>query len=352
MSEDEKANCFLKKQFPMRALVALCLLLLLLPLIVKAYNINPSQVAVVSGGKMSSYSYRITVGIGQPVVGKMRSPSYITQIGWIYTLVNNPPNVGQIQLCDGTCGLSKTVDPATELTVKVIVTDPNGQGDVNTESFHVELYTDSDTNGSSEDWDHNNLELLTDPISLGTANGCTQIGSTYCITLPSTIWTTKFLNGDANIFIRVDDNSSAQDFNFLTAGALVVNAITSRSEDSTSGTYSAAPNTANNAITTDQTNTYVISTHNGNTDINVTVTGSDITTIYFTIEDGNQSWHLTNVVGESTPFTGGADTVKSNWGRGTDPTSATQNVYYYLDIPDQQPAGDYTSTLTYNSTSS
>ncbi len=269
------------------------------------------------------------------------------------TVGNVAPSVGQIRLCDGTCALSKTVDPGTELTIEVTITDPNGVGDINTESFYLEIYTDGDANGAGEDWDHNNLYLPTDAISLGTANGCTQWSSVYCITLPTTTWTTKFLNGDANIFIMVDDNSSAGDFNFLTAGALVVNPITSRSEDSTSGTYSGNPNTANNAITTDQTNAYVISTHNGNVNIDVTVRATDLnisTSVY--IGDDNQSWHPTDDGPGSTAFTGAADTVKTAWGRGTYPTSGVQNIYYYLDIPDQQPSGDYTGTLTYNSTAS
>ena len=270
------------------------------------------------------------------------------------TVGNVGPTVGQIQICDGTCSLTKTVDPATALTIKVVVTDPNGQGDVNTESFRIELYTDSDLNGAANSWDHNNMNLITGSTPLGTANGCTQTGTTYCITLPSTTWTTKFLGGDANIFIRVDDNSRAQDSNSLSKVALIVNSTTSRSEDATTGSYSANPSTTNNAFDNGQTvNAYIISTHNGNVDINVTVRGIDLnvsSTVY--IKDNNQSWYLTDSAASSTPFTGANVTVKGNFTRGTYPTSNTQNVYYWLDIPDQQQAGSYTSTLTYGSTAS
>jgi hypothetical protein len=64
------------------------------------------------------------------------------------------------------------------------------------------------------------------------------------------------------------------------------------------------------------------------------------------------SWYLSNVAGSSTPFTGGADNVKTAWSRGIYPTSSIFNIWMWLDIPALQPTGNYTGTLTYGGSAS
>ena len=277
----------------------------------------------------------------------------------VQTKVNNSsPVVGKIMICDSDCSLSKTIDPGISFTIDVNITDPNGYNDLNTESISVELYAANDLNGCIPNWDCNVLNILDSNIWLGTANGCTHAPAvgTYCITLGSNVWTTKFLNGDANIYISIDDNSGAFDSNALTAGNLIINPNINISEDTTSGTYSGAPNTSDINFTSTQTGfSYVDTNHNGNCNIDITIRATDLnisSTVF--IGDDNQSWHLTNFAGSSTAFTGTADTVLADWNRGNLVTSDSnsQVVYTWLDVPNQQQVGDYEGTLTYGSSAS
>ncbi len=335
----------------MKKMAFFLLTVLLFPAFLLAYNIDPSQVTITSAGhQISSESYRILVSGEKTAGGLVSSPNFVTQVGWIYTIINYAPSVGEIQVCDGSCGLVKSLAPESPFTVRAVIEDRDGQNDLNTESFHVEFYTASDVNGSSEDWDHNTMTILDDPVSLGNGNGCVQSGSVYCINVPGSSWTTKFLNGDANLYVRVDDNSEARDWNALTSGTLSVQGVTSRAEDSTAGTYNADPGTPDNAFESTETgNEYILSTHTGNLNLDVTVFATDLNTIEFNIKDENQSWHIFNVVGDSTPFTGSHDTIISNWTRGTYPDLNTQEVYYWLDVPSGTPKGAYTGFLTYDS---
>jgi hypothetical protein len=121
-------------------------------------------------------------------------------------------------------------------------------------------------------------------------------------------------------------------------------------QDTSSGTYTGSPDSINNAFSSTQTaNAYIETTHNGNFIINVTGLQTDLTYLTNTIGDGNMSWYLSNDAGSSTPFTGEADTINNTWDRGTDPTSATSNLWMWIDIPAGQVAGAYTGTLTFGS---
>ena len=348
-----------KKKF---AWIIFPLLLFCLQLAISAaasYNIDLNKICMpyaAGSGTSSSYQTRITAEQGW--VGAGTSATYGTQVGCIYPFENSPPNVGMIQVCDGTCALGKTLDPATAFTVEVAVTDSDGRADVNTESFRVELYTDSDLNGAAESWDHNTmfLNIPNDRLVLGTANGCVQAGSTYCITIASTSWSLKFLQGDANIYVSVDDNSHARDYNFLGAGALSVTAQIGTSQDTTSGTYNSTPGTNDTNFLSGQTspNTYIRTTHNGNVTLDLNVVGQHFvvtgaTNTGATIKDGNQTWRRAlNLAVGSIAFTAGAQTIVDDlFGRGTYSDSNTVDVYYWLDIPAEQLPGVYDSNLTY-----
>jgi|GEM_PF-4469528 len=270
------------------------------------------------------------------------------------------PTVGQLRICDGTCALSKTIDPQTAFTVEATISDPNGYSDINTESIKLELYSFYDRNGCTENWDCNRLAMRDDNISLGTRNGCTHSPSTnvYCINVPVSAWSTKFLNGDTNIYVRVDDNDTAgvnthrMDANWLRDhNAFTVNANLTRSEDTTSGTYSGAPATTYNAFDSGQTvNAYIISTHSGNVTMDVNLTGTDLNisaTVF--IGDGNETWNIANATAGSTPISPVSTAAVGDWNRGSYPDSNTQNIWYWLSIPNQQQNGSYTGTITYSS---
>ena len=276
------------------------------------------------------------------------------------TVTAGSPTVGQLQICTGTCALSKTIDPNTAFTVEATISDPNGYSDINTESIELELYAFYDRNGCTENWDCNRLAMRDNNIWLGTANGCTHSPSSniYCINVGTNNWSTKFINGDTNIYVTVDDNDTAgvnthrMDANWLRDhNSLTVNANLTRSEDTTSGTYSGAPATNYNPFDSGQTvNAYIISTHSGNVTMDVNLTGTDlnISAVIF-IGDGNETWNIANVTAGSTQISPVATAAIPDWNRGSYPDSNTQNLWYWLSIPNQQLSGAYTGTITYSS---
>ena len=264
------------------------------------------------------------------------------------TVGNEVPTVGAMQICTGICTGDASIDPATQFTIEVTITDPNGQSDLNLDSIRLEWYTAGDSNGGTPDWD---AKTLTPPTT-GTRDGCTQSGTTYCLQVDTTDWTTKFLYGTVDVYVYISDMSGGIDSD--ESGALfTVNSSWGVLPDTTSGTYTGSPDSTNNAFSSTQTaNTYIITTHLGNANIEVTGTQTDLTYLTNAIGDGNMSWYLTNDAGSSTPFTGGADNVKTAWSRGIDPTSATSNLWMWIDIPAGQVAGAYAGTLTYGSSAS
>jgi len=265
---------------------------------------------------------------------------------------NDPPTVGLIQLCEGTqCSLiadvDNAIDPASQFTIEVTVTDPNGQSDINTESFRLEWYATSDANGSGDDWD----AVTLDPPTLGTRDQCVQTGSIYCLQVDTSDWTTKFIAGLGDVYVYVADNTGEIDSNEAVA-LFTVNSSYGTVEDTTAGTYAGNPNTTDNAFTSTQTaENSIESANNGNVDINITAQQTDLTSGGDTIGDANISWYSADDAGSSTPFTGGTDLVIGDMNRGNAvaQTSALFNLWMWLDIPQDQPAGTYTGTLTYAS---
>ncbi len=277
------------------------------------------------------------------------------------TVNNEAPTVGEIQICETSCAYYKALNPATAFTIKVTATDPNGAEDINWDATEIEIYKTADANDSADaDWDHLVLTVGNGLTQTASSNGCTASGDANCFDVGAGEWTVKFLNGGADVFVRVQDSNGtenlSEDTNEMEYSAsdlgILVGGTTGITEDSTTGTFTGNQGTTNNAIVTSETNAYTISTHNGNQNLDVTVTATDLTYTTYTIGDDNISWYLTDDAGSSTPMTGGADAVISTWTRGTDPTSATQNVYYWVDIPSGQREGDYTGTFTYGSAAS
>jgi len=274
------------------------------------------------------------------------------------------PTVGRIRICDGVCDINKNgvlAFSATQaFTLEVTVTDPNGASDINTQSFRVTIFTYQDLNSNAEDWDHNSLFLkkADDNLSLGTSNGCTQSGNVYCIRIPAAAWKDKFMWGDVNIYVAVDDNSGKYDENAVDRNALMLSKVLNRSEDTTSGTYSGDPNTTNNAFDNASTvNAYIKTTNNGNVSLTVTGNGSDFNALPYSsfnmqyiIKDANQSWYLSNAPTSSTPFTGSAANLTTSFHRGISPDSNYFDLYLWLDVPTLQPSGAYDGNIAYNQT--
>ncbi len=268
------------------------------------------------------------------------------------------PTIGSIRICDGTCAVNKSFTGTQLFTLEVTVTDPNGASDINTQSFRVTIFSYTDLNSTAEDWDHNSMYLKNkdDNLSLGTSNGCTQGGNVYCIKIPAAAWKDKFLWGDVNIYVAVDDNTGRYDMNAVDRNALMLSKVLNRSEDTSSGTYSGDPNSTNNPFDNASTvNAYIKTTNNGNVDLNVTCKGSDFNALPYTsfdiryiIKDVNQSWYLSNNPTLSIPFTVDANTVTSSFHRGIYPDSNYFNLYLWLDIPNLQQSGAYDGNIAYD----
>ena len=246
-----------------------------------------------------------------------------------------PVDIEEIQLCDGTCEYTKSIDPATEFTIKVTMQD---DGDLNT--FDAYFYQTSDTNECSEDWDC--VKKLA--VTSANANGCEVAGDVYCLTIEESDWTTKFIAGSADIWIRAIGLTIGDDFN-ESIGALTINNATATTLDSATATYSIAPNSAQNAILTDQANPYIKITHNGNINLDLNIIGDDFSYNGNTIDKANQKFNTANNYAEATAIDGLAQIFLSDWTKGIYPTSSIQNVWLWLNCPANQPAGNYTSAL-------
>jgi len=278
----------------------------------------------------------------------------ITTVGWAnYNDVNDtivyywdnapaptiPIDVGAIEICDGNCAYTKTLFPATEFTIKATI----NQGDINANDFSVSFYQTADNNNSTTDWD--NIKLL--HVSGASANGCTQSGNVYCLTVKNTDWTTKFLAGSADVWIKAQ-SSTLEDYN-ESVGALTINNSTGITSDCSTATYNVIPNSIQNAIYTDQSKAYIILTNNGNVPLDLDANGSDFISGINNIPKGNQKFNNTNNYGGATAITGSTQIIATNVLRGTYPTSQTHSEWFWLDVPDQQPAGNYETTLIFGS---
>ena len=131
-----------------------------------------------------------------------------------------------------------------------------------------------------------------------------------------------------------------------------MNETTGITIDSSSITYDGVKGSTCNAATTNQTNPYVLITHNGNIDLNILNLCGDLNYLSYTLPKINHKWYLSNNCGSATSCTGENQELNSLWGKGTYPTAATMNEYYWLDIPVAQQIGNYTGTITIGATKS
>jgi hypothetical protein len=131
-----------------------------------------------------------------------------------------------------------------------------------------------------------------------------------------------------------------------------MNETTGITIDSSSIIYGGVKGSTCNAATTDQTNPYVLITHNGNIDLNILNLCGDLNYLSYTLPKINHKWYLSNNCGSATSCTGENQELNSLWGKGTYPTAATMNEYYWLDIPVAQQIGNYTGTITIGATKS
>ena len=180
----------------------------------------------------------------------------------------------------------------------------------------------------SESWDCH----LGNMISLG--------GNDYGVHIDSS---SKDKIGTWYCKIFAEDLEGHQSFDSESA---VMDIVLSLSVDSLSGTYSGSVNTTENAIYTDQNKNYVIITNSGNSEVDATLQTTELEG-EINIPFSNQKWSIADVYSSSIPFTGGVDMVKTDLGKGTFPNSGVFNLYYWLDIPNLLPSGEYTGIMVY-----
>ena len=270
----------------------------------------------------------------------------LTNLSVTATVSSVPPTIQSIQLCDGTCADYKALDSNTAFTIKVEVIDSDY--DVNWATGHIEIYQTADSNTDSLDWEHIEAENLT----YADGDGCISDANINCITFSAGYWTTKFLAGGADVYYTVKDSSDNFDEYELTysesSAGILVNQTTGITQDSTNATYSGNPSSTGNAILSDQTNNYIVITHNGNVTIDVNLTCDNFTYGGYSIDYNNQYYHPSDSYEDSNRCSLSQFNINSDFARGTYPTSNSFNEFFWLDIPANQMTGSYTSTLVFS----
>ena len=252
------------------------------------------------------------------------------------------PSIEEILICQSSsCSYQKSLDPATQFTVKIKAT-----GDLNVSDFDLNILSQTKENA----WDF--IELKNVDGNSADSDGCIRGSDYYCLKVNSLDWTIKFKSGNTDVNVIGYNNGRTQSDSNASLNSISVNQTTGITADATSGTYSGQPNTTANAILTNLANNYILITHNGNADLNTNVQCTDLTKGGDTIDKSNEKFNNFNVYLTSTACDGTAQIFLSNWTRGTYPTSNSQNHYLWLDMPNNTPVGNYTGTLTYNSVAS
>jgi hypothetical protein len=280
-------------------------------------------------------------------------------MGTAFAAVDVTANVGNgvpvidgttMQICNGSCATDLNIDPATAFTIKVTITDPNGQADLNLSTLKLGFGNPGAIYGEANTWDSIILGEITIPTAAhGTRDGCTESGTTYCLNVDANQWTTKFKAGAFTWAIDVNDNSGGKATQkYTTTQLLFVNGVVGHSEDATSMSYTGNPDTNNNAMLSNTAKAYIITTHTGNVTMILKVSGTALDdSVHTPIAVGKQKFNGTDDSATATALTGSAAQCAPPLARGTYPTSTTQNLYWWLDIPAGQGSGAYTGTITY-----
>jgi len=131
-----------------------------------------------------------------------------------------------------------------------------------------------------------------------------------------------------------------------------MNETTGYTVDTSTITYTGSQGSTENPALTDQTNAYIIFTHNGNTDLNLLNNCGDLTYSAYTIPKTNQKWLDSDNYAGSNTCTGYNQEIDATWSKGTYPTATVTNVYFWLDVPAGQALGNYTGTIVVGATQS
>jgi hypothetical protein len=230
--------------------------------------------------------------------------------------INNAPTINSIIINEGTnldgvnYDLNANISSATSVTYKCYSGTGGGSGCT---SGSWDCKTGSLTNSSGNNWSTSVTGTTKD------TNG---------------VWTCKITAGTTS-----DTNTAT------------MNEIVGITIDSTSMAYALGISPSNNNPGyTNQSKNYIVVTHSGNVTMVLKVSGTALDdSVHTPIAVGKQKFNGTDDSATATALTGSAAQCAPPLARGTYPTSTTQNLYWWLDIPAGQGSGEYTGTLTFGS---
>ncbi len=244
----------------------------------------------------------------------------------VVTSENNPPTIDSV-----TDLVSQ--DPGTSFSFQGNVTDTNGEQDI--DSVVLTCWGPSSTEGDTDDWDHYTN-------SSPTVTNIDSDTNQYDFT----ITTDKHADdGSWTCEVYVNDSAGASDtsqdtWSMNTRIGIVLSA--------SSGSSSALPGTNDVVVNNYDPETI---THDGNIDLNVSVSGTDLTGV------SDSSWsipvdHLEYNDSNTLPGTNlsSTDALMLDFFNRGDPDTETANTsdwYWWVDIPEPLKAQDYSGTITY-----
>jgi len=258
---------------------------------------------------------------------------------------NVAPAIAEILVNDSTPA------PGVAFTVSAVVNDDNGVADIY--NSNITCYASTGTEGT-DGWD--SIKLLNSSVSWTSLNtSAITINGTF--TSSVNYWSSKSIGGTWTCKVYANDSSGAS--TMLSTTMTVENSTGITLGDSTCVFDAANPGTNDQqwkcpaAGTRNQT-----ITHNGNIDLNITISGTDLTgqtDSSWVITVGNITWNQTTsavpTTEAGTALSGSAVDFITLWNRGTLSTRTynATNLTAWLDYPTPLKSQLYQGTITLTS---
>jgi len=257
-------------------------------------------------------------------------------------------NTVYCRLYDGALYSTEETDTYTEDNTAPVISDVNMNYEQNLEGIDYDLNMTIIETGSGlvattyKCWsaDYNETACTSSNWDCKTGSLTDNGDNNYGALIDGTL---KDLNGTWTCKGYADDNVSNEGTGTDTE---TMNELTGFIVDSTSITYTGNQGTTANPATTDQANSYILLTHNGNVDLNLLNLCGDLNFLSYTIPESNHKWYLSDTYGSANTCAGVNQILDDFWDRGAYPTSKSETLYYWLDVPVAQQIGNYSSTIT------
>lgn len=302
-------------------------------------------------------------------------------------ITNNPPVISAVYVdknttssCtsddfDSTTVALSTYTPGTDyLCIRVVVTDPNGDDEIDVNSFdtdddsNIMIFKDGGTESlaTSNKWDYHFINQFkrcdttadTNAVPAGAGEICAELAPDSTGLNSDTGFGVKDLNGLYHITAWMQDlnGNSAPDVN-RDANITAVDTTVGVSLDETACTFSG---TSDNNVALDcpsvGNDENIIATHEGNIPATLKLRASSALTgpLSDTIPTSAFYYHTSDLgeldmnLADATSALDSDYDVNTDWTRGTPDTAATQSSWIYLELPSNLASGAYTGgKLTY-----